>query len=45
VAVEAGIARAHTRGELEDRFLTFLDAHRLPRPAVNAMIEGFEVLG
>jgi very-short-patch-repair endonuclease len=28
-----------TRSELEDRFLTFLDRHGLPRPQVNAGIE------
>jgi very-short-patch-repair endonuclease len=32
-----------TRTELEDRFLTFLDDHRLPRPDINTIIEGYEV--
>jgi very-short-patch-repair endonuclease len=32
-----------TRSELEQRFLAFLDAHRLPRPRVNAYVEGLEV--
>ncbi|MEA2385981.1 MAG: hypothetical protein QOJ22_155 [Thermoleophilaceae bacterium] len=31
-----GVHPAMTRSELEDRFLTFLDAHDLPRPEVNA---------
>ena len=29
----------HTRGWLEERFLPFLDRHRLPRPHLNAWIE------
>lgn len=32
-----------TRSELEDRFLSLLDAHRLPRPQTNYGIEGMEV--
>jgi very-short-patch-repair endonuclease len=32
-----------TRSELERRFVAFLDAHDLPRPRVNAVVEGFEV--
>jgi very-short-patch-repair endonuclease len=40
---ESGIEAALTRSELEERFLTFLDAHDLPRPEVNTLIEGFEV--
>jgi very-short-patch-repair endonuclease len=37
--LEAGaLDQAPTRSELEDRFLAFLDAHRLPRPQVNATI-------
>jgi hypothetical protein len=31
-----------TRSPLEDRFLSLLDAHDLPRPATNAYVEGFE---
>jgi very-short-patch-repair endonuclease len=41
--VREGIAPALTRSELEERFLTFLDAHGLPKPEVNADIAGFEV--
>ncbi len=33
----------HTRAELERRFHTFIRAHRLPQPAVNASIAGYEV--
>ncbi|MDX6648638.1 MAG: hypothetical protein QOJ97_589 [Solirubrobacteraceae bacterium] len=37
--LEAGaLDQAPTRSELEDRFLAFLDAHRLPRPTTNATI-------
>jgi Protein of unknown function (DUF559) len=36
-------APTHTRSELEDRFLTFLDAYGLPRPEVNVLVDGFEV--
>lgn len=32
-----------TRSELEDRFLSLLDVHRLPRPRTNYGIEGMEV--
>jgi hypothetical protein len=32
-----------TRSELETRFLAILDRHGLPRPKVNAQIEGYEV--
>jgi very-short-patch-repair endonuclease len=42
-ALRRGIEPALTRSELEARFLTFLDAHRLPRPDVNELVEGFEV--
>jgi hypothetical protein len=38
-----GVAPSLTRSELEDRFLAFLDAHGLPRPHVNGIIEGVEV--
>ncbi|HKG37665.1 MAG TPA: type IV toxin-antitoxin system AbiEi family antitoxin domain-containing protein [Conexibacter sp.] len=31
-----------TRSHLEDRFLTLLDAHDLPRPATNAHVSGYE---
>jgi very-short-patch-repair endonuclease len=34
--VKGKMQPALTRSELEDRFLTFLDAHSLPRPEVNA---------
>src|SRR5206468_4058016 len=33
--LEKGAPPALTRSELEERFLTFLDAHGLPRPEVN----------
>jgi predicted transcriptional regulator of viral defense system len=37
--LDAGaLDQAPTRSELEDRFLTFLDAQRLPRPKINATI-------
>jgi very-short-patch-repair endonuclease len=32
-----------TRSELENRFLAFLDAARLPRPRTNATVAGYEV--
>jgi very-short-patch-repair endonuclease len=32
-----------TRSELEERFLEMCDLHGLPRPEVNAVIEGYEV--
>jgi very-short-patch-repair endonuclease len=32
-----------TRSELETRFLAIIDRHGLPRPKVNAQIEGYEV--
>jgi very-short-patch-repair endonuclease len=32
-----------TRSELEEMFLALIDADRLPRPEVNAIVEGFEV--
>jgi len=32
-----------TRGELEARFLRFVDEHDLPRPATNVLVAGFEV--
>lgn len=32
-----------TRSVLEDRFVALLDAHRLPRPRMNAHVEGREV--
>jgi very-short-patch-repair endonuclease len=31
-----------TRSHLEDRFLSLLDAHDLPRPATNAYVAGYE---
>lgn len=31
-----------TRSHLEDRFLTVLEAHRLPRPTTNAHVAGYE---
>lgn len=34
---------ASTRSELEARFLTFLDHHRLPRPETNSLVEAMEV--
>ena len=37
--LERGIEPALTRSELEDRFLTFLDAHGLPRAEVNAHLQ------
>jgi hypothetical protein len=38
--VERGmIGRARTRSDLEARFLAFLDAHGLPRPATNRPLE------
>jgi very-short-patch-repair endonuclease len=33
----------HTKGELEALFFDFCRAHRLPLPACNAMVEGYEV--
>jgi hypothetical protein len=35
----AALGATTTRSELEDRFLTFLDAALLPRPCVNATVE------
>jgi very-short-patch-repair endonuclease len=37
------IGRNITKRELELRFLAFLDAHRIPRPHVNARVDGREV--
>jgi very-short-patch-repair endonuclease len=37
--VRGGIQRALTRSELEERFLTFLDAHDLPRAEVNSHLQ------
>jgi very-short-patch-repair endonuclease len=31
-----------TRSHLEDRFLSLLDAHDLPRPATNSYVAGYE---
>jgi very-short-patch-repair endonuclease len=43
-ALQADETSAHrTRSELENRFLAFLDAERLPRPRTNATVEGYEV--
>ena len=39
----AAIGERVTRSELEDRFLTLLDAHGLPRPRTSYGIEGMEV--
>jgi very-short-patch-repair endonuclease len=39
----AGLAETVTRSDLEDRFLAFLDAHDLPAPRVNGLVEGLEV--
>ena len=36
-------ARRSTRSPLEDEFLAFVDAHQLPRPETNVIIEGYEV--
>jgi hypothetical protein len=36
-------APAVVRSELEERFLELCDEHALPRPIVNAIVEGFEV--
>jgi hypothetical protein len=43
-AVRAALARrvestGRTRSALEERFLRFLDRHRLPRPQLNALVE------
>lgn len=49
VPTRAGRARrkgpgsTRTRSELEERFLALCTAHHLPRPCVNAVIEGYEV--
>jgi restriction endonuclease-like protein/putative AbiEi antitoxin of type IV toxin-antitoxin system len=40
---ERGVEPVLTRSELEERFMTFLDAHPMPRPEVNTVVEGFEV--
>jgi very-short-patch-repair endonuclease len=32
-----------TRSEMEERFLTLCDEHEIPRPQVNAVVEGIEV--
>jgi very-short-patch-repair endonuclease len=37
------VAVSLTRSALEERFLTLLDAHGLPRPQTNASIDGMEV--
>jgi hypothetical protein len=34
---------AQTRSELEERFLELCDDHGIPRPEVNAIVEGYEV--
>ena len=36
---QGGIGATATRSELENRFLTFLDHHDLPRPEVNAHVD------
>jgi hypothetical protein len=36
----ADLGTGRTRSELEDRFLAFLDAYDLPRPLLNAPVEG-----
>src|SRR4051794_19612793 len=40
--IAPNVAATTTRSELERRFLTLLDAERLPRPLVNVPIEGAE---
>ena len=42
-AVLQRYSSAPTRSELEERFLGVCDAHAIPRPETNAIIEGFEV--
>jgi very-short-patch-repair endonuclease len=42
-ALADGVRPARTRSELEDAFLSFLDAHGLPRPEVNVWIGEMEV--
>jgi very-short-patch-repair endonuclease len=42
-ALADGVRPASTRSELEDAFLSFLDAHRLPRPEVNTWTGEMEV--
>jgi len=41
--LNAAVAPPHTRSELEERFLAFLDAAGLPPPIVNSRIQGMEV--
>jgi very-short-patch-repair endonuclease len=41
-ALRALAPAAHTKRELEARFVLFLDDRRLPRPQTNALIEGYE---
>jgi hypothetical protein len=38
-----GYAPTVTRSELEEAFLELCDAHAIPRPAMNAVVAGFEV--
>jgi very-short-patch-repair endonuclease len=42
-ALAAARPEAHTRSELEARFLALLDAHGIARPLTNCFIEGMEV--
>jgi very-short-patch-repair endonuclease len=39
ILAAADMGSMPTRSELEDRFLDFLERHRLPRPQVNASLE------
>jgi very-short-patch-repair endonuclease len=41
--VEAHDLGMFTRSETEDAFLELCDRHRIPRPRVNTVVEGFEV--
>ena len=43
IVAESKMGETVTRSVLEDRFLAFLDANGLPRPAMNVSVEGFEV--
>jgi hypothetical protein len=43
LADHANLGPTLTRSQLEDRFVALLDAHGLPRPRLNAHVEGREV--
>jgi very-short-patch-repair endonuclease len=43
LAEQAALGATLTRSELEDRFVALLDAHRIPRPRMNAWLGGMEV--